>query len=74
VDARRFAGAGESLEFAGGAGGMKFLLLAGQKLKEPIVRHGPFVMNTKEEITQAFADYKNGYLATHKGEMRRFGV
>ena len=32
---------------ATGALGMSMLLLAGKKLKEPIVRHGPFVMNTK---------------------------
>jgi redox-sensitive bicupin YhaK (pirin superfamily) len=29
-------------------------------------------MNTQQEIEQAFNDYKNGYLALHKGEMRQF--
>ncbi|XP_071125561.1 pirin-like isoform X3 [Mytilus edulis] len=37
-----------------------FLLIAGQPLKEPIKKHGPFVMTTDEEIEQAIADYRNG--------------
>jgi len=37
----------------------RFLLLAAQPLNEPVARGGPFVMNTKVEIVQAFDDYKN---------------
>ena len=38
----------------------KFILVAGKPLNEPVSRGGPFVMNTKEEILQAFEDYQSG--------------
>ena len=43
--------------------GAEFLILAGPELNEPIERYGPFVMNTKEEINQAFLDYRSGNFA-----------
>lgn len=39
-----------------------FLFIAGLPLDEPIVRHGPFVMNTQDEIRQAIKDMQNGTL------------
>ena len=53
-------GAGEG--FAVGANGTRarLLLLAARPLGEPIARHGPFVMNTQNEIRQAVADYQAG--------------
>lgn len=38
----------------------RFLLIAGQPFHEPVARYGPFVMNTREEIDQAFRDYRSG--------------
>ena len=38
----------------------RFLLIAGQPFNEPVARYGPFVMNTREEIDQAFRDYRSG--------------
>eukprot|EP01132_Coremiostelium_polycephalum_P007778 gene7778-9576_t len=40
--------------------GVRFLLIAGNPIREPIARYGPFVMNTEEEIEQAFEDYHSG--------------
>jgi redox-sensitive bicupin YhaK (pirin superfamily) len=51
-------GAGDEVEVAAGPNGARFILVAGQPLKEPIVQHGPFVMNDEQEIRQAFEDYR----------------
>ncbi|KAM8975494.1 pirin [Pelodytes ibericus] len=37
-----------------------FVLVAGKPIGEPVVQHGPFVMNTREEITQTIEDYNHG--------------
>uniref|UniRef100_A0A8C7BVV4 Pirin n=1 Tax=Neovison vison TaxID=452646 RepID=A0A8C7BVV4_NEOVI len=36
-----------------------FVLIAGEPLREPVAQHGPFVMNTSEEISQAILDFRN---------------
>ncbi len=44
--------------------GFKGLLLNGEPIDEPIVAHGPFVMNTREEIVQAMVDYQKGLMGS----------
>ncbi|TBL73896.1 pirin family protein [Paenibacillus thalictri] len=39
---------------------LRVMLYAGEPIREPVVARGPFVMNTEEEIFQAFDDYRNG--------------
>lgn len=51
---------------------MHILLIAGEPLREPIARYGPFVMNTMEEIQQAFIDYRSGKLGKIDGAEERY--
>jgi redox-sensitive bicupin YhaK (pirin superfamily) len=51
---------GDQLTLSAGGEGARFLLIAGRPLNEPVARGGPFVMNTKAEIRQAYADYESG--------------
>jgi redox-sensitive bicupin YhaK (pirin superfamily) len=48
---------------------LELLLIAGVPLGEPISRYGPFVMNTREEIQQAFEDYRSGRMGAIVSEV-----
>ena len=54
-----FLGEGERVE-AESAAGARFLLIAGRPIGEPVAWAGPFVMNTREEVMQAFEDFRSG--------------
>lgn len=61
-DAGVLSTTGEQVEIRASGGPARFLLLAARPLGEPVVQHGPFVMNTREEIEQAIADYRSNRL------------
>ncbi|HEY7689504.1 MAG TPA: pirin family protein [Dongiaceae bacterium] len=51
---------GDRLSVKAGPSGAALVVIAGKPIGEPIARYGPFVMNTREEIEQAFRDYQAG--------------
>jgi quercetin 2,3-dioxygenase len=55
---------------AGADSPLQALLIGRVPLAEPVARYGPFVMNTRDEIVQAFTDYQSGKL----GEIRGSGL
>ncbi|WP_372884653.1 pirin family protein [Shimia sp.] len=52
-------GTGDAITVQAGARGARFLLISGAPIREPVAWHGPIVMNTREELMQAFADLRN---------------
>ena len=53
-------GGGDALRIEAGGEGARLILVAGRPLREPVARHGPFVMNTRQELMQAFVDFQEG--------------
>ncbi len=52
-------GTGSEITVQAGEQGLRFLLVSGAPIQEPVAWHGPIVMNTREEIMQAMSDLKN---------------
>jgi len=53
-------GAGDEISVQAGDEGVRFLLISGRPLREPIAWHGPIVMNTQDQIRQALSDLRSG--------------
>jgi redox-sensitive bicupin YhaK (pirin superfamily) len=60
-------GDGGAVTAVAGTGGMRFLLVSGRPLREPVAWGGPIVMNTQEELETAFAEYEQGTFLKHRG-------
>nr|MDO8098550.1 pirin family protein [Candidatus Njordarchaeota archaeon] len=57
---------GDRVEVAASDQGVRFLLLSGRPIREPVAWTGPIVMNTQEELRIAFDEYRNGTFIKHK--------
>ena len=53
-------GTGDEVTVTAGPDGVRFLLISGAPIEEPVAWHGPIVMNTEEELHQAMRDLRNG--------------
>ena len=53
-------GEGDEITVEAGDEGLRFLLMTGRPIQEPVAWHGPIVMNTQDELQQAFRDLRNG--------------
>ena len=60
---------GDEIQVKSGESGVRFLLISGLPIKEPVAWHGPIVMNTKEELKQAIQELNNGnFIKTNMNE------
>ncbi len=57
---------GDEVVVEAGEEGIRFLLVSGAPLKEPVAWYGPIVMNTREELQQAFAEFQAGTFLKHR--------
>ncbi|WP_232221932.1 pirin-like C-terminal cupin domain-containing protein [Methanococcoides burtonii] len=51
---------GDHISVTSGDNGVRFLLISGKPLNEPVAWYGPIVMNTQEELEIAFEEYRKG--------------
>ena len=57
---------GNELFISAGDKGMRFLLVSGKPIGEPVAWNGPIVMNTQDELQKAFEEYRKGTFLKHK--------
>lgn len=58
-------GSGDEITIQAGDEGIRFLLMTGRPIQEPVAWHGPIVMNTQEELRQAFRELQTGKFIKH---------
>jgi len=58
-------GSGDEVTVRAGEEGVRFLLVSGQPIEEPVAWHGPIVMNTQEQLRQAFEELQDGTFIKH---------
>jgi len=56
---------GDEVVVQAGPAGIRFLLVSGRPIQEPIAWYGPIVMNTREEIQRAFSEFRAGTFLKH---------
>ena len=69
-DAVFFAASGDAISIEAPNESLSVLVITGEPLREPVARYGPFVMNTAEEIQQAFDDFRSGTMGRIAPEVR----
>jgi redox-sensitive bicupin YhaK (pirin superfamily) len=57
---------GDEVTVEAGDDGIRFLLVSGKPIEEPVAWYGPIVMNTKAELQQAVAELNNGTFIKHR--------
>jgi redox-sensitive bicupin YhaK (pirin superfamily) len=61
-------GAGDAIRVNAGDTVLELFIMGGRPIREPVAHYGPFVMNTREELAQAFEDYQKGRLGVIPAE------
>jgi len=57
---------GDEVTVQAGDDGIRFLLVSGKPLEEPVAWYGPIVMNTQEQLRQAMAELQTGGFIKHR--------
>lgn len=62
---------GGTFDFVAGKEGARFIVVSGKPLHEPVVQHGPFVMNTREQIDQALKDFQSNQFVRNRAWIKK---
>lgn len=62
----RYRSSGDEITVQAGDAGIRFLLVSGKPIAEPVAWYGPIVMNTEEQLRQAYAELREGTFIKHR--------